>query len=1024
MPADGLLFTGTDHEVQGAAPFATRHLGPDEAAIDAMLSVVGSPSLDALAGRTVPDAIRAPFAPGLPGALSEAEALAEMRALADDNDVLRSLIGCGYHGTFVPPVIARNVLENPAWYTAYTPYQAELAQGRLEALLNFQTAIASLTGLPVANASLLDEPTSVAEAVAMARAVARNGREDISRNGREDVSRNGREDVPRAGREDVPRNGRGEAARTGLDGVVLADDLHPQTAAVVRTRSAPLATAIATYPAGDLDALRSALAGTRAAAVVLQYPGTTGALRDLAPEIVAAHEAGALAIVAADPLSLAILRSPGDMGADIVVGSAQRFGVPMGFGGPHAAFFATREGWRRNLPGRIVGVSVDAAGRQAFRLALQTREQHIRRERATSNICTAQVLLAVMAGFYAVWHGPDGLRRIARAVNARARALADGLRQGGLALRHDRFFDTVTVETDGDADRLVAAAREAGFNIRRLDGDAVSIALDETVTTDEVAQLRHALCGPSDGAPRTLPDDTPDGTRHDIASSDAPPAPSIPAILARTDALLAEPVFRRHHAEHEMLRYLKRLADKDVALDRSMIPLGSCTMKLNATAEMMPVSWPGFADLHPFAPADQTRGYRTLITRLETWLAVATGFAAVSLQPNAGSQGELAGLLAIRAFHAARGDAARDVCLIPSSAHGTNPASAAMAGMRVVVVACDRQGNIDVADLRAKTDRHRDALAALMVTYPSTHGVFEDAIREICAVAHAAGGQVYMDGANLNAQLGLTSPGAIGADVCHLNLHKTFCIPHGGGGPGVGPIAVAAHLAPFLPNHPFRDDAGPATGIGPISGAPFGSAGILPIPYMYIRMMGQAGLRRASQIAILSANYVAARLRDHFPILYMGANGTCAHECIVDCRPFDAEAGIKVEDIAKRLGDYGFHAPTMSWPVPGTLMIEPTESETQEELDRFCEAMIAIRAEIADVAAGRLPRDDNMLRNAPHTAGEVTADAWTHAYPRSRAAYPLPWLRHAKYWPPVKRVDNAYGDRNLVCTCGAVDDYA
>ena len=1004
MAADGSLFGNADDEALGAAPFATRHLGPDDTAIEAMLSLVGSPSLDALAARTVPDAIRASFAPGLPDALSEADALREMQALAADNRVLRSLIGCGYHGTHVPPVIARNVLENPAWYTAYTPYQAELAQGRLEALLNFQTAIASLTGLAIANASLLDEPTAAAEAVAMARAVVRGG----------------------------------------LGGVVLADDLHPQTQAVIRTRSAPLGTAIETFEAGDPDRLRSAIRTAGACAIVLQYPGTTGALRDLTPEIEAAHEAGALAIVAADPLALAILRSPGSMGADIVVGSAQRFGVPMGFGGPHAAFFATRDGWRRNLPGRIVGVSVDTAGAPAFRLALQTREQHIRRERATSNICTAQVLLAVMAGFYAVWHGPDGLRRIARGVNRRARVLAEGLRAGGLRLRHDRFFDTVTVETDGEADRLVAAALEAGFNIRRLDADAVSIALDETVTADEVAQLARALSGhvPSEAssggaAAGVLSDRAPanrlsgrapagamSGRAPAGAMSDALPAPSIPAILARTDAILADPVFGRHHAEHEMLRYLKRLSDRDVALDRSMIPLGSCTMKLNATSEMMPVSWPGFADLHPFAPADQTRGYRALITRLETWLALATGFAAVSLQPNAGSQGELAGLLAIRAFHAAHGGSARDVCLIPSSAHGTNPASAAMAGMRVVVVGCDREGNVDVADLHAKADRHRDALAALMVTYPSTHGVFEAEIREICRIAHDAGGLVYMDGANLNAQLGLTSPGAIGADVCHLNLHKTFCIPHGGGGPGVGPIAVAAHLAPHLPNHPFRDDAGPATGIGPIAGAPFGSAGILPIPYMYIRMMGEAGLRRASQVAILSANYVAARLRDHFPILYTSATGTCAHECIVDCRPFDAEAGIKVEDIAKRLGDYGFHAPTMSWPVPGTLMIEPTESETREELDRFCDAMIAIRAEIADIASGVLPRDDNMLRNAPHTADEVTADEWSHAYSRSRAAYPLPWLRHAKYWPPVKRVDNAYGDRNLVCTCSAIGDYA
>ncbi len=967
MAADGSLFGAGMGAGEGAAPFASRHIGPDAAAISAMLEAVGSPTLDALVARTVPAGIRASFAPGLPDALSEAEALAEIAALAAENQLVRSLIGCGYHGTVVPPVIARNVFENPAWYTAYTPYQAELAQGRLEALLNFQTAIASLTGLPVANASLLDEATAAAEAIAMAQAVVKGG----------------------------------------LRGVVLADDLHPQTEAVIRTRAAPLATPVVRYRAGDEDALRAALSAAGAACVVLQYPGTTGALRDLAPEIRTVHEAGALAVVCADPLALAVLRSPGEMDADIVVGSAQRFGVPMGWGGPHAAFFATRDTWRRHLPGRIVGVSIDAAGRPALRLALQTREQHIRREKATSNICTAQVLLAVMAGFYAVWHGPDGIRRIARRVNRQASALADACRAGGLALRHAQFFDTIAIDAPGRSDALVAAALEAGFNIRRLDDDAIAIALDETVTDDEVARLAASL-----GLPETGLDD----------AGGSIPTPSLPAILVRGDAILADPVFHRHHAEHAMLRYMRRLADKDVALDRSMIPLGSCTMKLNATAEMMPVSFDGFASLHPFAPEAQTRGFRTLVARLEHWLAITTGFDAVSLQPNAGSQGELAGLLAIRAYHRARGEHGRDVCLIPSSAHGTNPASAAMTGMRVVVVGCDRLGNIDVDDLRRKADAHRDRLAALMVTYPSTHGVFETAIREICAVAHEAGGLVYMDGANLNAQLGLTSPGAIGADVCHLNLHKTFCIPHGGGGPGVGPIAVNAKLAPFLPNHPFRDDAGPATGIGPVSAAPFGSAGILPIPYMYIRMMGADGLARASEVAILSANYMASRLGPHFPILYTGPNGTCAHECIVDCRGFDASAGIKVEDIAKRLGDYGFHAPTMSWPVPGTMMIEPTESETLDELDRFCDAMIAIRAEIADVEAGHLPRDDNMLKHAPHTADAVTADDWNHAYSRTRAAYPLPSLRGGKYWPPVARVDNAYGDRNLVCTCPPVAD--
>ena len=745
--APGRLMVGSVEEPTG---FARRHIGPDGADIAAMLERIGVASLDALTARTVPADIAVGFEDGLPDAASEAEVLAELRGLAGENVLVRSLIGCGYYGTHTPPVILRNVLENPAWYTAYTPYQAEIAQGRLEALLAFQTMVAGLTGLPVANASLLDEATAAAEAVAMAQA----------------------------------------AAKRGARGVVLADDLHPQTRAVIATRAAPLRTPLGSFAAGDVDALRGALEG--AACVVLQYPGTTGMVRDLTAEIAAAHEAGAVAIVCADPLALVLLASPGSMGADVVVGSAQRFGVPMGFGGPHAAFFATRESFRRLLPGRIVGVSVDAAGRPAMRLALQTREQHIRREKATSNICTAQVLLAVMAGFYAVWHGPEGLRAIARRVNGLARMFAEAARGAGFAVPGGAFFDTVTVEVGEAAGALVARALAAGFNIRRLDEARVSVAFDETVTGEELGRLVSALgLGPAGEG-----------------------AESLPGALLRREALLPEAVFRTHRSEHEMLRYLKRLADRDIALDRSMIPLGSCTMKLNATAEMMPVTWPAFADLHPFAPPVQTTGSRKMIARLESWLATATGFSAVSLQPNAGSQGELAGLLAIRAFHDARGEGERDVCLIPASAHGTNPASAAMTGMRVVVVACDRQGNVDLADLRAKAALHAERLSALMVTYPSTHGVFEEEIREICAVTHAAGGQVYMDGANLNAQLGLTSPAAIGADVCHLNLHKTFCIPHGGGGPGVGPIAVAAHLAPFLPNHPMRDDAGPATGVG------------------------------------------------------------------------------------------------------------------------------------------------------------------------------------------------------------------
>ncbi len=936
--------------------FVARHVAPNEADIATMLRAVGAATLDELAAQTVPGDIRIPAITGLPDAIGEAAVIAELRDLAGRNRQLHSLIGQGYHGTLVPPVIQRNVLENPGWYTAYTPYQAELAQGRLEALLNFQTMVCDLTGMPIANASLLDEATAAAEAVAMAHAT----------------------------------------SRAKSTTIAVCTDLHPQTAAVLATRAAPLGWTLAPFAPGDTAALGAA----QPFAVVLQYPGTTGALRDLHAEIAAAHEAGALAIVCADLLSLVMLTPPGEMGADVVVGSAQRFGVPMGYGGPHAAFFATQDKFKRAMPGRLVGVSQDAAGHPALRLALQTREQHIRREKATSNICTAQVLLAVMAGMYAVWHGPAGLTRIARRVNLQARALADAAVRGGLALRHDCYFDTLAL-TVPDASALMARAVAAGFNLRRLDDTGVAIALDETVTAEDLAALAELLGAPVAGAPA-----------------------AIPAGLLRTSPVLPQAVFGAHRSEHEMLRYLKRLEDRDVALNRSMIPLGSCTMKLNATAEMVPVTLPGFADIHPFAPADQTAGYDVLIARLSGWLAAATGFAGVSLQPNAGSQGEYAGLLAIRAYHAARGESGRDICLIPSSAHGTNPASAVMAGLRVVVVGCDKMGNVDLDDLRTKAELHADKLAALMVTYPSTHGVFEGAIRDICATIHQHGGQVYMDGANMNAQLGLTSPAAIGADVCHLNLHKTFCIPHGGGGPGVGPIGVAAHLLPHLPNHPARADAGPATGYGPVSAAPFGSALILPISYAYIRMMGAAGLTRASQVAILNANYMASRLRGAFPVLYAGQGGRVAHECIIDCRGFVAEANVQVEDIAKRLQDYGFHAPTMSWPVTGTLMIEPTESEPLSELDRFCDAMLAIRAEIAQVAAGSLDRADNPLKNAPHTAAEVMADTWQRPYSRQQAAFPLPWVQAAKYWPPVKRVDNVYGDRNLVCTCAPLDSYA
>ena len=934
--------------LEASDAFVGRHIGPSDADIVAMLHVVGAASLDDVAAKTVPESIRSNQMLQLPPAVDEAGVLAELRGLADRNVVKKSLIGMGYHGTVTPPVILRNVLENPGWYTAYTPYQAEIAQGRLEALLNFQTMICELTGLEIANASLLDEATAAAEAMAMAHGM----------------------------------------SKSKSDTIAVASDVHPQTRAVLATRAKPIGVTIVDFAPGDI----AAIAAMKPFAVLLQYPGSTGEIRDLTTEIAAAHDAAALAIVAADPLSLTLLKPPGEMGADVVVGSAQRFGVPMGFGGPHAGFFATRDAFKRHMPGRLVGVSLDAAGHPAMRLALQTREQHIRREKATSNICTAQVLLAVMASFYAVWHGPEGLRRIAQRLNLQARILANC---AGSRLRHTAFFDTIVIQ-GADPAAFVAA----GFNVRLLEG-AIGIALDETVTRSDLTRLAVLLGG-------------------DLAGTSG----GIPDSLRRKTPFLEQAIFNQYRAEHEMLRYLKRLEDKDIALNRSMIPLGSCTMKLNASAEMIPITWPGFSDIHPFAPADQTQGYVTLIRRLEQWLCEATGFAGVSLQPNAGSQGEYAGLLAIRAWHESRGESHRDVCLIPSSAHGTNPASAAMAGLRVVVVTCDKEGNVDLADLRAKTSLHADKLAALMVTYPSTHGVFEAAIRDICQLVHAAGGQVYMDGANMNAQVGLTSPCLVGADVCHLNLHKTFCIPHGGGGPGVGPIGVAAHLVPFLPNHPLRPDAGPATGIGPVSAAPFGSAVILPISYAYIRMMGAAGLKRASEVAILNANYIAARLRESYPILYAGPGGMVAHECIIDCRGFAADSGIQVEDIAKRLMDYGYHAPTMSWPVAGTLMIEPTESESKAEIDRFCDAMIAIRGEIAAIADGTFDRADNPLKQAPHTAGDVMSSEWKHAYTREQAAFPLAWVAASKYWPPVKRVDNVYGDRNLVCTCAPLEAYA
>ena len=943
--------------------FAARHIGPNEAEIAAMLQVVGASSLDDLSAMTVPAAIRGMDLSALPPAATEQEAIAELAGLAARNRAdIKSLIGMGYHGTHVPPVVLRNVLENPGWYTAYTPYQAEIAQGRLEALVNFQTMICDLAGLPVANASLLDEGTAVAEAMHLAHAATR-GKSDL---------------------------------------LIAADDLHPQSKAVLATRAAPLGIAVRFVKVADIVAEATA---AKPFALVLQYPGTTGQVRDLAPEIAAAQAGGGLAIVAADPLSLCLLTPPGEMGADVVVGSAQRFGVPMGYGGPHAGFMAVKDAHKRLMPGRLVGVSIDAAGAPAMRLALQTREQHIRREKATSNICTAQVLLAVMAGMYAVWHGPEGLRRIARRVNLLATLVAGSARAAGFAVKHDAFFDTVAIEAGARAQALMDAALKRGFNLARRGATTIGVALDETVTRADLDALAAAIA--------------------EAAGAPAPPgatAGGIPAALVRRSAFCTAAVFSAHHSEHGMLRYLKSLEDKDVALNRSMIPLGSCTMKLNATAEMIPVTFAGFGNIHPFAPADQAQGYRALTDRLSDWLCRITGFAAVSLQPNAGSQGEYAGLLAIRAWHLSRGEAHRDICLIPASAHGTNPASAAMVGMKVVVVGTDRDGSIDLDDLRAKAEQHAGNLAALMVTYPSTHGVFEASIREICALIHEKGGKVYMDGANMNAQVGLTSPAAIGADVCHLNLHKTFCIPHGGGGPGVGPIGVTAELAPFLPGHPVVDCGGSREIV--VSAAPWGSASILPISYAYIRMMGAEGLTRATQVAILSANYIAKRIEAHFPVLYRGMNGMVAHECILDCRGFQQGGGVMVEDIAKRLQDYGFHAPTMSWPVAGTLMVEPTESEPKAELDRFIDAMVAIRAEIRAVEQGRMDKTDNPLKNAPHTAAEIAAEEWTHPYSREQAAFPLPFVRARKYWPPVKRVDNVYGDRNLVCSCAPLEAYA
>ncbi|MDX9911252.1 MAG: aminomethyl-transferring glycine dehydrogenase [Phycisphaerales bacterium] len=966
--------------------FVHRHVGPSEGEVAEMLALLGYDDLDAFTRAVVPASIRTTRGLSVGPERGEHELLAEFGAIAAKNVVMRSCIGMGYHGTVTPPVIQRNILENPRWYTQYTPYQAEISQGRLEALLNFQTMIADLTGLDVAGASLLDEGTAAAEAMAMCHA------------------------------------GGGDARTRFL----VASDCHPQTIEVVKTRAWSMRLVVEVVTP---DEMRRVLSGGNAGdvcGVLVQYPNTFGVVDCYKQLGEAAHAAGAMLVAACDPLALTLLTPPGEWGADIAIGSAQRFGVPMGFGGPHAAYIACREAHVRKMPGRIIGVSRDAQGHTAYRMALQTREQHIRREKATSNICTAQALLAIMASMYGVYHGPDGLRAIARRVRHMTQALRAGLLSLGHAIDEDLVFDSLRVRVKGSSASVLNAARERGINLRDFGDGTLGVTLDETSDRTLLADLLIAFGMPERDAVSKL-DGFVGGARLDI-----------PSVFERASAFMTHPVFNTHHSETEMLRYISTLQDRDLSLADSMIALGSCTMKLNATSEMLPVTWPELANIHPFAPREQTRGYAEMIAKLEEWLGDITGFPAVSLQPNAGSQGEYAGLLAIRAYHESRNESQRDVCLIPTSAHGTNPASAIIAGFRVVPVACDDMGNIDIADLRAKAEQHAANLGAIMVTYPSTHGVFEDTIRDVCAIVHEHGGQVYMDGANMNAQVGLCSPGEIGADVCHLNLHKTFCIPHGGGGPGMGPIGVAAHLAPFVPGHPVVRPADVleearrargvtgvgAHGIGPVSAAPFGSALILAISYVYIALMGSAGLRRATQVAILNANYMAKRLEKHYNVLYRGPGGLVAHEFILDCRAFDKSAGVKIDDIAKRLIDYGFHAPTMSWPVPGTLMVEPTESEPKSELDRFCDALIAIRAEIAEVERGELPKDDNPLKHAPHTIAMVSANEWTHAYPREQAAYPAPWLRQRKFWAHVARVDNPFGDRNLVCACPPMEAYS
>ncbi len=958
---------------QSLPAFVSRHVGPRDGDVTTMLATIGKAGLDELVDAAIPAGIRADEPLGIEPAASETDVLAQLREYAAKNTIRTSMIGQGYYGTIVPPVIGRNVLENPAWYTAYTPYQPEISQGRLEALVNFQTMIADLSGLDIAGASLLDEATAVAEAMTLMH----------------------------------------RSSRAPADAVLLIDErVFAQTLAVTRTRADALGLPVVSADLREVTTVAQlhAAAGDRPVfGVVVQYPDSTGEVRSYAALAEAAHEAGALVTAAADLLALTLLKPPGEWGADVAVGTTQRFGVPMMFGGPHAAYICVRSGLERTLPGRLVGVSVDAFGHLAYRLALQTREQHIRREKATSNICTAQVLLAVMASMYAVYHGPDGLTEIARRVHGRAVALAAALTGAGVRLTTGSFFDTITAEVPGRADEVVAAALREGVNLWRVDADTVSVSVDETTSWRSVGAVARAFGAPDPGADAELGAHAGSDT---VVGGDASDGPAWPADLTRTSDFLTHPTFHRHRSETAMLRYLRTLADKDFALDRGMIPLGSCTMKLNATTEMIAMTWPEFAHLHPFAPADQSTGYQELIAELESWLAEITGYDEVSVQPNAGAQGEFAGLLAIRGYHHSRGDQHRTVCLIPQSAHGTNAASAVMAGMKVVVVKTDPvSGNVDMDDLAAKVAAHREVLAAIMVTYPSTHGVYEDTITDLCAMVHDAGGQVYVDGANLNALVGLAQPGRFGSDVSHLNLHKTFCIPHGGGGPGVGPIGVRAHLRPFLPRNPLV----PGRDGEPVSAAPYGSAGILSISWAYIRLMGGAGLTHASQVAVLGANYVAARLREHYPVLYSGADDLVAHECILDLRGLTKESGVTVDDVAKRLIDYGFHAPTMSFPVAGTLMVEPTESEDLGELDRFCRAMIAIRGEIQDVIDGRVAVGDSMLRHAPHTAASLVGE-WNHPYDRKQAVYPA-GVTGTKYWPPVARIDGAYGDRHLICSC-------